>query len=378
MNNRIFYVVNSDWFFLSHRLQMALEAKKRGYDVFILTKNTGKKVIIESYGLKFIEMQFDRSGTNPFKDLFIILDLIKVYKKLKPGIIHHVTIKPALYGTIAAKFIPKGGVKVVNAISGLGYNFINNRESLTQRIVKWLMFYAFNNRKANFIFQNPDDLALYDKLGFLDTSNHILIKGAGVDANIYKYRVPVPKDKIRIILPARMLYDKGIIEFIAAAKLLEPKLRGKVEFRLLGGIDNGNPSAISINEIKKMEVENYLVWYGHTENIMEEHYNADIVCLPSYREGLPKALVEGMAVGRPIVTTNVAGCKECVDEGINGFLVPNKDSVKLAVAILRLCENEPLRLEMGLASRAKMERELSLDYVLSSTFSFYENSKTLL
>ncbi len=367
---KYFLVVNVDWFFLSHRLELALKMKSEGYDVFILTKNSGRREEIEQHGLKFINIDFERSGKNPLKELALVTELKRLYKHHRPAIIHHVTIKPAIYGSIAAKGLT--GTKVVNAISGLGFNFIEGRDGLVQKLLRRLMKYAFS-KNVNFIFQNPDDQQLYRQMGFLKNNKHCLIKGAGVDAEKYTYVLPQPKARIVVVVTARMLYDKGIAEFIAAAGILKEKWQDKATFLLAGDIDLANPAGIPEAVIKASLIDDYLCWIGYSKNVQQLLIDADIACLPSYREGLPKSLIEAMAVGRPIVTTNVPGCRECVDEGVNGFLVPAKDATSLASALERLLADEHLRAKMGEQSREKMVRELSLEKVLKDTIAFYES-----
>ncbi len=200
---RILFVVNVDWFFLSHRLELALALQAQGMEVYILTKDTGKKEEIEKAGLKFVNIDFERSGKNPLKELSLVIKLIKCYRKYKPDIVHHVTIKPAIYGSIARRLSGLREIVVINAISGLGYNFTDGRNGPVQKIVKRLMYFAFT--KVNFIFQNPDDIQLYQKMGFLTKNRFKLIRGAGVDSNVFKYHLPPDNKKVTVTLTARML-----------------------------------------------------------------------------------------------------------------------------------------------------------------------------
>jgi len=374
IQDNIFYIVNVDWFFLSHRLQLALAMKNSGYDVYILTKDSGRRKEIEENGLHFIDIDFDRSGKNPLKEFLIIREFLKHIKKHKPSIVHNVTIKPALYGSIAAKIYGKPNLKIVNAISGLGYNFIGDRQGPVQRVLKKLMNFAFN-KNVNFIFQNPDDMALYKQLGYLQNNKFKLIKGAGVDSVEFQFHDPIEKDQLQIVLTARMLKDKGVIEFTEAAKILKSEWNSKVLFRLIGDIDTSNPAGLEKSELRKLELPNYIVWEGYRKDIRAVLIDADIVCLPSYREGLPKSLIEAMAIGRPIVTTDVPGCRECVEENYNGFLVPSQNSIELARALEVLLLSSELRLEMGKNSRKKMLKELSLDKVISDTVAFYKEAQ---
>lgn len=366
----IFYVINVDTFFLSHRLAIALAAKKSGYHVFILTKDTGERKIIERYGLQFIDIPFDRSGANPFKDFFIIVHLIKLIRKHRPSIIHNVTIKPAIYGSIAAKYA-KRPTKVINAISGLGYNFIEGRNGMVQKVLKELISFAFRSQ-VNFIFQNKDDCQLYGDLKLLEHNRYQIIKGSGVDGSVFRYHPPVEKEVSEVVVTSRLLYDKGIIEFIEAALLLRDRWQGKARFIIAGDTDPENKANIPEAELKKYLVDDYLIWIGFQQDVKPLLIRSDIACLPSYREGLPKSLIEAMAIGRPVVTTDVAGCRECVDEGKNGFLVPVKSTKELAAALEKLLSDHNLRLRMGKASREKMERELSLEQVVGETLAFYE------
>lgn len=372
----LFYVVNVDWFFLSHRLHLALYALKMGFDVFLITKNTGRKSEIEEKGIKVFDMNFGRSGTNPLSELKLIYGLVKLYRKHRPTLIHHVTIKPNIYGSIAARLSGVNPV-VVNAISGLGYNFIDGRKTIFQEILLVLMKFSFSYRRANFIFQNPDDVAFYRSIGLIRNDNNVLIKGAGVDENLFAFESPIEKEKLIVLLPARMLFDKGIIEFYSAAVLLKDKLFGKVEFIMAGDVDLHNPAGATQEQLISMNINEYFTWIGFQHNIIDLLRTADIICLPSYREGIPKSLIEAMAIGRPIVTTDVPGCRECVENGVNGILVPAKDVVGLSDALLSLINNTQLRVKMGEASRLKMLSEMTLGVVVNKTFQFYKQIQSV-
>jgi glycosyltransferase involved in cell wall biosynthesis len=366
----IIYVVNVDWFFVSHRLPLAEEALKQGMDVYLITKNTGCFTPLQNIGIKCIDVNFKRSGKNPLTEIFLIIKLARHYCKIKPNYIHHITLKPSIYGSIAGKLI-KLDTKIINAISGLGYIFIDGRKTISKFIIKILLNLAFSDKKANFIFQNPDDQKLFSNYGFIKSSNHIIIKGSGVDELKYQSKIKSNNDKIKIVLLARMLKDKGIIEFINAANLLKSKYEFKFEFLLAGTIDNNNPASISEHELMSYCDNSYIKWIGFQNDVKIVYENCDIVCLPSYREGLPKSLVEAMAMELPIITTDTPGCRECVDHEYNGFLVPVKDHIELANKIERLGLDFDLRIKMGKMSRVKMLKEMSLKTVIAETFKFY-------
>jgi len=371
-DNKVFFlIVNVDWFFLSHRLPLAMAMKNRDYEVYILTKDTGRKKEIKANGLKFIEVDFERSGKNPWKELLIIQKLIRLFKKFQPKIIHNVTIKPAIYSSIALKFYKKKDVKFINAISGLGYNFTRERNGIMQKVIKSMMRFAYKGN-IYFIFQNPDDMELYRNMGFIVNNNFRIIKGAGVDTSVFRYNEPLQKSKIEIVFVARMLLDKGIRELIEAAKILRNTWESKACFKLIGDVDEANLSSLKKADLDKIVIPGYIEWLGYTTDIQPSLIMSDIACLPSYREGLPKSLIEAMAIGRPIVTTDVPGCRECVDDKVNGFLVPVHDGKALAKALETLMLDPELRIEMGKASRQKVISEMSLQQVIAETFQFYE------
>ena len=374
MSKKLFIVVNVDWFFLSHRLPIALEAKKRGYDVTILAiEEEGKGLEIRSHGLKFIPLPSTRGGKNVFDELKLIRFLYKTYKKEQPDIIHHVAIKPVLYGSLAAKYA--GIKKIVNAVSGFGSTFINpNKFSPTYHIVKNLYRFSFNNESLNIIAQNEDDIAQLLELGPLKKSQVHLIKGSGVDLKTFQLTPETDGPTVKCILLSRMLWDKGIGEFVAAATQLKKKYGDQVEFILAGKVDPENVSCISKAELEKWNEEGNVNWIGFQTDVIGLYRNAHIAVLPSYREGLPKSLIEALAIGRPVVTTDVPGCRVVVKEGVNGFLVKLQDSKSLEIALEKLITNKELRHRMGKAGRKLAEEEFSLKMVLEKTFTIYENA----
>ncbi len=372
------FVVNVDWFFKSHRLVLAQEAITRGYKVYLITKNTGLFKEFASLGISCMNLPMERGFKNIFKELIGFLKLCYIYYKIKPDLIHHVTIKPSIYGSIAANLFSQKSI-VVNAVTGLGYAFISDTRSFSRYFIIALKKISFHHStKLNFIFQNSDDLDFYKKLGFLKNNNSFIIKGAGVDESYYfrSERSNQRNEVFKIVLVARMLKDKGVLEFIEAAKLIRDKLKHRVEFHLVGGIDLNNPAAITESELVSMMIKDYIIWRGHITDIKSVYNSTDIACLPSYREGLPKSLVEAMAMECPIITTDVPGCRECVVDGLNGFLVPVKDSRILADKILLLVNNPELRDKMGKLSREKMINEMSLNIIINQTFQVYQNNLT--
>jgi len=368
MKKKLAYIVNVDWFFISHRLPLALHAIKNGWEVYVLTKDTGKRKELEDKGIIFIDIPFGRTTTNPMQELRCLLAIRRELKQIKPDVIHNVTWKGCLWGGIAAKMV--GNHHVVNALSGLGSVVIG--DGMVNKIMGKLADVAFRNDYAHFIFQNPDDIAWFKRQKYVHDNNIHLIKGSGIDLNSFAYKDAVLKDKLKVLFPARMLRDKGLIELIDAFRILQLKYEGKVELVLAGSCGDANKTAVTEEELRRMLVDGYITWIGNQKDMYPVYCDSDIVVLPSYREGLPKSLIEACAVGRPIVTTDVPGCRECVDEGVNGYLVPLKSVKELADAIEKLILSSEDRRIFGIASRKKAEEEFSIKNVIERTFSIYE------
>jgi len=366
---QIVYVVNVDWFFISHRLPLALEAKNRGYEVAIVATNTGRFKELEDYGFQLYDLKMDRSGTNPFKELFSIFKLIFILIRIKPAVIHNVTLKMSIYCSLATRFVQKA--KVINAVSGLGYNYTADRKTKSQKIINILMKFAFNNKDFSFIFQNPDDLQTFQNHNFGNRNKFYLIKGAGVDLDKFKYLERKNRKIVCFILTARMLKDKGISEYVAASKIVFDRYPN-TRFLLVGGIDKENPASYKEGELKEELSGTNVHWLGQRDDILELLNDSDVMVFPSYREGLPKSLIEAAAVGLPIITTDAVGCRECVNDGINGFLVPVGNPNRLAEKMFELIENPILRQQMSIASRIKAEKEFSLKMVIEKTFELYD------
>ncbi len=365
---KLVYIVNVDWFFKSHRMPLAQHALEKGWDVFVFTRDTGLRKDFESSGINFVEIPFGRTSTNPIQELRCLMIIRKELRRIKPDIIHNVTWKGCLWGGIAAKMV--GNHHVVNALSGLGSVVIG--DGLVNKIMGRLADVAFKNDYSRFIFQNPDDVAWFKRQGYATDDKVYLIKGSGIDLNAFAHKAAPNEVPLKILFPARMLRDKGLIELIEAFKLLQSDYQGKIELVLAGSCGDANKTSVSEDELKRMLIAGYITWIGNQTSMYPVYVNSDIVVLPSYREGLPKSLIEACAVGRPIITTDVPGCRECVNDNVNGYLVPVKTSKELAAAIERLIADEELRKRFGLASRKIAEQEFSIEEVITKTFSIYE------
>ena len=366
---KLFLLLNDDnfFYFYFHFLPIALEAQKRHYQLTVFAIDTGKAHLIQQLGFRFIALPMTRSGTNPFSELKIVWWLYQIFKKEQPDIVFNTTLKPVTYGSIAAKWtaIPS----IINLIPGLGYLFINQKQNdwLSQLVIQALK-YGLNNPKIKLITQNKDDMEIVQNWGVLDKKQCFIVKGLGVDIDKFSYSEEADKGVIQVLLPSRMLWDKGIGEFVIAARSLTSKYPHQVKFTLAGNIDLANKAAISEKQLKKWNKERAVQWIGFQTDMPAIFRQAHIVVLPSYREGLPKSLIEACAIGRPIVTTNVPGCREVVEDGINGFLVEKKNTIALTNAIEELILDKNLRIRMGKASRKKAENLFDVSIVIKEIF----------
>lgn len=366
---KLFIIVNVDWFFLSHRKDIALAAQRAGWDVTIVTADTGKLKDIEALGLKVINLPMSRSGMNLKEELGTLNFLRKLYKHEKPDVVHHVGMKTILWGTLAAKFANVRGV--VNAVSGLGGFFAEDNKSLLAKIMPKVLRFSHHGQNLLVIFQNHEDEAMYVKKGIIKKEQSRFIKGSGVNLNEFCYTPEPVSDKVKVILTARMIEEKGIFLLTQAAERLRKDYEDKAEFWLVGGIDD-HPGAITKEQLDAVCDGKYIKWLGYRTDVKELLQSSHIVAFPSYyMEGLPKSLIEATAIGRPIITTNSIGCKDTVDDGVNGFLIPTKDVDALTGKLRILIDDANLRQKMGKAAREKAEKEFSLDVVIEKHLKIY-------
>lgn len=367
---KLFIIVNVDWFFLSHRLPVALAAQKAGLDVTIVTADTGKLKDIEAKGLKTINLPMSRSGMNIKEELGTMWFLYNLYKREKPDVVHHVGMKTILWGTLAAKFAKVNGV--VNAVSGLGGFFAEDNKSMLAKVMPKVLKFSHNRKNLLVIFQNNEDRAMYVKKGIIDDGQARFIKGSGVNLQEFCYTQEPTEGKVNIILTARMIVEKGVFLLTEAAERLRKEYEGKAEFWLVGGIDD-HPGAITKEQLDKACDGKYIKWLGYRTDVKELLQQSHIVAFPSYyMEGLPKSLIEATAIGRPIITTKSIGCKDTVDDGVNGFLIAPKEVEPLVEKLRILIDDAELRQRMGKASREKAERDFSLDVVIEKHLSIYQ------
>jgi glycosyltransferase involved in cell wall biosynthesis len=366
----IIYFVSEDWYFCSHRLPIARKALENGFKVVVITRVNKHRGIIESEGFELAPIEIKRGGVNLFSELKTISTLYSYYKKYNPGIVHHVAIKPVIYGALVARLI--GSIKIVNAMAGLGFVFISNKKrvKLLRFFVHQLFRFLFNNKNSQLILQNKDDLGYFLKNKLVNNDNVTMVRGSGVDVKIF-----IPAEESTgvpiVMLASRMLWDKGVGEFVEAAKIL--KQDGvAARFVLVGDSDPENPASIPNAQLSEWHELGIVEWRGERSNMCEVLTQAHIVCLPSYREGLPKVLLEAASCGKPIIATDVPGCREIVHDGENGILVPLKDSIALASAIKELINDSEKRKRMGTNGRRLVENEFSEEIVVSQTLKVYQ------
>lgn len=367
---KIIFVVNAPEFFLSHRLPIALAARDEGYEVHVATADGDSVREIRRQGLTHHTVAIARSGQNPFAELGSIIGLYRLFRELKPDLVHLITIKPVLYGGIAARLA--GVSAVVAAVSGLGTVFVAQSGAARARraLVSWLYRMAFSQRRLAVVFQNPDDRDGLLAIGAFEKDQARMIRGSGVNLFNYSF-VPEPEGTPVVVMAARLLRDKGTYEFVEAARLL--KSRGvEVVMRLIGAPDPGNPTSVTRAELDGWAAEGVVEVLGYRSDIANQYAAANIVCLPSYREGLPKALVEAAACGRAVVTTDVPGCRDAIELGVSGVLVPVKSAPELADALEALIQEPERRLRMAKAGRELSERAFSIERIVEQHLAIYQ------
>lgn len=369
-SHKILFLVTEDWYFCSHRLPLAREARRKGFDVVVATRVTSHGKQIEDEGFKLIPIRMARSGKNPLKELLSLLELVRIYKSERPDIVHLVALKPVVYGGIAARLA--GVPRVVAAIAGLGYVFTSRqlKARLLRPVLSTLLRALLNRPNVKVILQNPDDRNLLVAAKVVDQERTVLIRGSGVDLAAF---APTPEypDPPVVLLASRMLWDKGVEEFVNAAEIL--RRRGtEARFILVGDPDSGNPASVPEEQLRSWHKAGVVECWGRRSDMPEVLAQAHVVCLPSaYGEGVPKVLLEAAASGRPIVTTDTPGCREVVRQGENGLLVPVRSPVELADALQRLIENPELRQKMGARGREIAVNEFALGKVVSETINLY-------
>lgn len=351
---------NTSWYLYNFRKNTILSLIANGYKVISLAPKDEYSSKLEDLGATFVHINLDQGGTNPVKDISTFYEFYKIYSKYNPSVTLNFTPKNNIYGTLAAKL---NGVKVINNIAGLGMVFIN--ESITAKLARFL--YKVSQRKADKIFfQNEDDRKLFLDNKLADVSITDRLPGSGVDLTRFTLQPAQDDGVVRFLLIARMLYDKGIGHYVEAARILKAKYDEVVEFQLLGFVGVNNPSAVTEAEMQEWVDEGIVNYLGVSDCVEQDIAKVDCMVLPSYyREGVPKSLLEAGAMGKPIVTTDNVGCRETVDDGVNGYLCELRSTKSLTEKLeLMIQMTHEDRLEMGRQSRLKIEREFDEKIVI--------------
>lgn len=379
-NKRIAYVVNHVAFFISHRLPLAIGAMHAGFTVQLLTGQAGSQEMeqvaearLQAASVGHQRAIFSSGGMNPLVELRGILQLVWFMLRYKPHVVHCASPKGVLYGGIAARLCRVPGL--VLAISGMGYAYTEGAGQgvarvFVRRVYSALLGFAFHHPNVRVIVQNQDDYRSVVEKGLAEARRVILIPGSGVDLSLFEGCSPADKARM-VLLPARMLRDKGVGEFVQAARQLKAVASGW-RFVLAGAAGYDNPSAIGLAELQAWQAEGCIEWLGHVSDMTPLFREAAIVCLPSYREGMPKALLEAAAAGCAVVTTDVTGCREAVEPGVTGDLVVARDSCSLAKALLSLIEDVQRRESYGAKGQERAKANFSLASVVNQTLNIYD------
>jgi len=364
---KILLFANTDWYLYNFRFTLAKELRELGNEVILLSSPGDFQDRILEEGFQWISIPFSRQGINPISEFQTIIRVIRIYRQVKPDIVHHFTVKPVIYGSISAHVLRIKGI--INSITGLGHIFIDT--GFITRILRGLIkiLYRLSLRSTQVIFENPEDQDTFIQNRLLQQRQSHLIFGTGVDTE--KFRPSPKKEGIPLVLFAsRLLASKGILEFVEAAQQLKQK-GSSARFAIAGTPDPGNPASIAPEQIEAWEQSGLVEIWGWQEDMPTVLAKADIFCLPSYREGVPSALLEACASGLPIVATNAPGCRDVVTNGVNGLLVPIADSSALADSLETLISNPVLRHEMGAAGREIAVQRFGIGKTNAETIKVY-------
>jgi glycosyltransferase involved in cell wall biosynthesis len=378
-SKKILFFANTDWYLFNFRLALAKHLRLRGVEVVMVTPYGSYGEKLEAEGFRWIPVPMARRSLNPLHEAWFLWRLFHIYQTEKPDIAHHFTLKCVVYGGLAARFV---GIKgIVGDIAGMGFVFASSSTLaiMLRPLVRILLRIAFGGEKCRLIVQNPYDQDVIISASITDPANVTLIPGSGVNTDKFS---PTTKPLVsegpkKVLLAARLLWEKGIAEYIEAAQQLN-SLGHSVDFLLAGEPDMGNPNSVQQEQVEIWRRAGIIKPVGHIDDMAELLKSVDIMVLPSfYREGVPRSLIEAAAAGLPIVTTDTPGCRDIVENGINGFLVPIHDGNALAEALRKILEDPTLASRMGKAGRAKALAEFDEQLVFEKTVDVYRklNSK---
>jgi glycosyltransferase involved in cell wall biosynthesis len=372
---KVLLFANTEWYLYNFRLSLARALRDAGHEVLLVSPPGPYGQKLRDIGFRWEAAPMVRRSLNPLREFALVQWLKRLIAREQVDLVHGFTIKCAVYGSIAARL---AGIPArVNAVAGMGYVFTSNapRALVLRPVIRKLLRFALDGDGARLILQNPDDVDLFARARLVKPDRVRLIPGSGVDCS--RFTPPPPgeaaresRNRFRVVLPARLLWDKGVAEYVDAAR--QVRAAGlPIDFLLAGDPDPGNPAAVPEQVIRGWVAEGVVEWLGHVQDMPGLFHSVDAVVLPSYREGLPKGLIEAAACALPLVTTDVPGCRQVVTDGVDGLLVPAKDAKALAAAIVRLHDDPALRRRVGAAARVKALAEFDEQRVVERTLGVY-------
>jgi glycosyltransferase involved in cell wall biosynthesis len=370
---KVLFFANTEWYLYNFRLPLAKYLRSHGFEVVMLSPVGPYGPLLEAEGFRWIGVDMNRRSLNPARELALIRRISAVYTAEKPDIVHHFTIKCVVYGSLIARW--NGIRNRVNAVTGMGYVFSDDgyKARLLRPLVRNLIRAALGGEGSRLILQNKDDLAAFVAAELASREHTHLIRGSGVDTSRFK---PVDADRerrvMRVLLASRLLWEKGIQEYVEAANLIKAE-KLPIEFLLAGSPDPGNPGSVAPAQLAKWQEAGAVHYLGHVSDMPRLLADIDVAVLPSYREGVPRSLLEAAACGLPIITTDVPGCREVVQHGVNGFLIPPRNAPALAASIRRLYERPEERVRMGRAGRDTVLSDFDQQIVFEKTYAVYQD-----
>ncbi|NML46556.1 glycosyltransferase family 4 protein [Ramlibacter sp. G-1-2-2] len=369
---RIALFANTDWFMFNFNKSLAQALRAKGNEVILISPPGPYGEKLRQLGFRWVPAPMVRRSLNPLRELALIIWLARLLKRERVQLLHGFTIKCAVYGSIAARF--SGVDAQVNAVAGMGYVFTSNsvRARILRPLVRALLKFALIAPNSRLILLNQDDQRMFLDFGLADSNSIRVLPGAGINCQRFAPpRLRSSNSRFRVLLPARMLWDKGIAEYVAAAGLVRGMGRTDIEFLLAGAPDTGNPAAVPEALLREWTESGVVCWLGHTDDMPALFASVDAVVLPSYREGLPTGLTEAAACELPIITTDVPGCREVVSDGVDGLLIPVKDPEAIARAVVRLRDDADLRTRLAKSARQKAVALYDESVVIDKTLGIY-------
>lgn len=372
-NSKVLLFANTEWYLYNFRRSLAAALRDAGFELILVSPPGPYGAKLQELGFRWLPAPMERRSVNPLRELRLLGWLVQLMRRERFALVHSFTIKSAVYGSLAARLanVPAR----LNAVAGMGYVFSSPdvRAKTLRPIVRALLKVAFNGTNARLILQNPDDVAFFKRTGLVEPEQIRLIPGSGVDCTCFQpLRAGRPAEApLRLLLAARLLWDKGLAEYVEAARMLRKQGR-KLRFLLAGTPDPGNPAAVPEKTLHTWVSEGLVEWLGHVDDMAALLPEVDVAILPTaYGEGLPRFLIEAAACGLPLITTDAPGCREVVVDGIDGLLVPVRNSAALAAAIARLQDNPELARNLGRAAREKALSQFDERIVIDRTLAVY-------